>query len=194
MTRWQIACAIGLITASLVAAQPTTDPARLREEAHAARREQVELLLQDAARGWCHNLPAAAAAVRRLADEAAERGGPAAGAVWAEKWAAALRADLDRIKAAHTLGGGIKGHLLGVQEARVDAEIDLARRRGAGLVTLVPLYRERVELLTEVEKLTELVVERGGGTRADALSRKVARLDAAAELAAAEAAAKKGGR
>jgi hypothetical protein len=173
---------------------PADPAAQVRADAHAARRELVEALLKAAARSDPLDYPAAGAAVRRLADEAAAAGGRGAGEAWAVKWAAAIREGLGRTRGPAGVFQESKADVLAAMLALVEAEIDLARRRRAGPAALVPWYKNRVEILGDLEKLTEAAVRAGAATRAEYLARKAARLDADAELAALEAAVKQSGK
>ncbi|AWM39508.1 hypothetical protein GobsT_21570 [Gemmata obscuriglobus] len=166
-----------------------------RAAARAARQEHVELLLRQAPTGEC-DFVAAAAAVRRLADEAVAAGDHAAAVRWHEQWVAAVRKFDTKANAALAMGTGSVGLVAHrAKAARIEAEVDLIRRRGGGSASLIELLKERVALCAESEKLAAKVMAVSGhGLKGDYLEAKVARLDAEAELASAEADAKKGGK
>ncbi len=182
-------------------APPGAEIRRLQAEALAARREQVELLLKAVRKRECRDFEGAAAVVRRLADAEAAADDPAAGVAWCEKWASALRGHEEWVRGVMgPSGDNWMPEYMAARAARVEAEVELLRRReAAGLgppadpAGRLTLHRERVKLLSLRMKLL------GGLTDPDAtygeyLALKAARLDAEVELARLEAGEKTGGK
>jgi hypothetical protein len=170
---------------------PTLTPLhKLQREVVAARREQVELMLQAIENRKADSFTETGTAVRRLADAEVELAGdPAAGVKWAERWHQTLTT---RVRAEEQLLRTVDVSLCGFLEVVVvhtEAGIDLLRRREAvkGGPVVSPevklkLFKKRVELLTRWEGLLKDLVARGSTSRDHLLPVTIARLDAEIEL------------
>ncbi len=201
LTVWTLS---GVGPAALPPLRP--DPAdahlrRLRTEAVAARREQVELMIKEIREWKSSSFAETGTAVRQLADAEAELSGdPAAGVKWAERWREVLADRMKKSEQQMKAGTGPPTWLF-TAAALTDAEIDLLRRREAvkGGPVATPedklsLYTKRVKLLTAWERLLAPAVAHGAADRAEHLSVTIARLDAEIELAKLKEVTKRGGK
>jgi hypothetical protein len=167
-------------------APPAADvPVRqLRTELRDAARERFDLLVKDG-----KSLEEGASAAARLADAEAALGDPAAAAKVAERWFEAVTAREKLLREVYDRGGNL-AELLDILTARVEAEVALIRRREAvpggprtDPARTLAVHTERVKLRTRHEEWVAEMVAKGTASRAELLAARVARLEAAVELA-----------
>jgi len=169
---------------------PVLAPQRLRNEALAVRRAHVELLFKDPMDGSDYDVyERIGAAVRRVADAETAAGSPAAAVKWAERWRKTLQPVLlFEEKRFNFLNGN--SPMYQVWNVVLEADLDLNRRREVAkvgpLLTAAEKFRlctSRVEVLAWLEKLASKNFRHGNGTEAESLTRKIALLEAEADLA-----------